>query len=631
MAEGRIQQLDDLTIGHIAAGEVVERPAQVVKELLENSLDAGASHIDVTVERGGFDVIRVSDDGRGIHPEDLMLAMDRHATSKLTKREDLAAIHTMGFRGEALASIGVVSELTLQSRQEGMEAAELHMRHGRKGTVEPSGRGRGTTVTVSGLFANVPARLAFQRRPQTEHARIVDVVVAHALAHPEVGFRLELDGRVALDVPGTHDDEDRLHDILGQKAGDLLTLSAPEEDEQAPGEERWSGWISAPDITRGKADDVHVLINGRPIASGPFQQALRRGYRTRLMVGRHPVAVLHLTLPAEEVDVNVHPTKSEVRLKHAWRVLERLERAVAHTLSSVATKPEGAGAIPELAGLDRTSQQELPVEEALPPSAPAWAAAAGMALDPEPEAEPHIVEEDLEQVTLPGLSPTPVAPALSSAERDLHRHAGGTCNLAGEPALEGVLNDLPDMVPLGQFADTYMLVEAGEELLLVDQHALHERIRYERLRHDEALWEGQRRLVPVPLDLDARTVERVRAGRERLASVGFELEEHETGWHMVAAPRLLGDDAEAFLHDLLQDVDEDGAPLETVERRKDHLAFMTACRGAVKANHELTKAEMRRLLDDMRRIPNPWACVHGRPTALRLDRRALDLHFGREG
>ena len=631
MTEGRIQQLDDLTIGHIAAGEVVERPAQVVKELLENSIDAGAKRIDVAVERGGFDVIRVSDDGRGIHPDDLDLAMDRHATSKLARREDLAAIHTMGFRGEALASIGVVSELTLQSRQDGKEAAEIQMRHGHKGKVEPSGRGVGTTVTVTGLFGNVPARLAFQRRPQTEHARIVDVVVAHALAHPEVGFSLELDGRVALHVPDTEDPEDRLHDVLGQKAGDLLPLSAPAEDEHAPGEERWNGWISAPDITRGKADDVHVLVNGRPIASGPFQQALRRGYRTRLMVGRHPVAVLRLTLPPEEVDVNVHPTKSEVRLKHAWRVLERLERAVAHTLSSVATKPEGAGAIPELAGLDHTSQQELPVEASLPPSAPAWVAAAGMALEAEPEPIQTVAEEDLEQVTLPGLSAKPVAPALSSAERDLHRHAGGTSNLSNEPALEGVLNDLPDMVPLGQFAGTYMLVAAGDELLLVDQHALHERIRYERLRHDEALWEGQQRLVPIQLDLDARTGERVRAGRERLSSVGFDLEEDDEGWKMTAAPRLLGDDAEAFLLDLLQDVDEDGAPLETVERRKDHLAFMTACRGAVKANHELTKAEMRRLLEDMRRIPNPWACVHGRPTALRLDRRALDRHFGREG
>ena len=186
------------------------------------------------------------------------------------------------------------------------------------------------------------------------------------------------------------------------------------------------------------------------------------------------------------------------------------------------------------------------------------------------------------------------------------------------------------MVPLGQFADTYMLVEAGEELLLVDQHALHERIRYERLRHDEALWEGQRRLVPVPLDLDARTVERVRAGENAWRPSGSNLKSMRRMAHGGRAASV-GDDAEAFLHDLLQDVDEDGAPLETVERRKDHLAFMTACRGAVKANHELTKAEMRRLLDDMRRIPNPWACVHGRPTALRLDRRALDLHFGREG
>ena len=280
-----------------------------MKELLENSLDAGASHIDVTVERGGFDVIRVSDDGRGIHPDDLLLAMDRHATSKLTKREDLAAIHTMGFRGEPWPHWrGQRIDAPKQARGHG--TAELHMRHGRKGTVEPSGRGRGTTVTVSGLFANVPARLAFQRRPQTEHARIVDVVVAHALAHPEVGFRLELDGRVALDVPGTHDDEDRLRHPW-PKAGDLLTLSAPEEDEQAPGDERWSGWISAPTSREESRMTSTCSSTVDPSPQGPFQQALRRGYRTRLMVGRHPVAVLHLTLPAEEVDVNVHPTKSE--------------------------------------------------------------------------------------------------------------------------------------------------------------------------------------------------------------------------------------------------------------------------------------------------------------------------------
>lgn len=635
--EGRIEQLDALTIGHIAAGEVVERPAQVVKELVENSIDAGAQHVDVAVERGGFDLIRVSDDGHGIHPADLHLALDRHATSKLRTKEDLSAIHTMGFRGEALASIGVVSHLTVTSKTANHDGAEVRMLEGEKSNVEARGRAEGTTITVERLFANVPARLAFQRRPQTEHGRIVDVVVEHAMAHPEVGFRLELDGRLALDVPPSDAMEDRLHDLLGQRAGELLPISAPPEDDAAPGEERWSGWISAPDITRGKADDVHVLVNGRPVAAGPFLQAVRRGYRTRLMVGRHPVAVLRLDLPAEEVDVNVHPTKREVRLRHAWRVLERLERAVAHTLSSVATRPESAGAIPELAGLETAQQTALPVESertSSPP--PSWAAAAGLGTsspNPSPRIEPTSARgfDEGEQTTLPGLAADPVAPALSSAERDLHRHAGGTSDLSAEPALDGVLNDMPEMEPLGQFAGTYMLVEAGEELLLIDQHALHERIRYERLRHDEALWEGQRRLVPLPLALDARTSERVRSGTERLASVGFELEETDGGWHLVAAPRILGEDAEPFLLDLLQDLGEDGAPLETVERRRDHLAFMTACRGAVKANQPLTRPEMRRLLEDMRRIPNPWACVHGRPTALRLDRKALDLHFGREG
>lgn len=630
----RIVQLDELTIGHIAAGEVVERPAQVVKELVENSIDAGASSIEVMIERGGFDLIRVEDDGHGILPDDLSLALDRHATSKLARKEDLAAIHTMGFRGEALASIGVVSHLTLTSRCEGMEGAEVRMQEGKRSPVEARGRGRGTTVTVERLFENVPARLAFQRRPQTEHARIVDVVVDHAMAHHAVGFRLELDGRVALDVPPVDMVEDRLHDLLGQRAGELLPLRAPPDDEAAPGEERWTGWISAPDITRGKADDVHVLVNGRPVAAGPFLQAVRRGYRTRLMVGRHPVAVLHLNLPAEEVDVNVHPTKREVRLRHAWRVLERLERSVAHTLQSVATKPESAGAIPELSGLDSARQEVLlvDVEPSSPP--PAWAQAAGVGRVVEPTITPPRENKTPipPQSTLPGLDADPVAPALSEAERDLHRHAGeGACGPTEEAALDGQLNDLPPMEPLGQFAGTYMLVEAGEELLLIDQHALHERIRYERLRHDDALWEGQRRLIPIPLDLDARTVERVHAGAERLRGIGFELDLIDDTWSITAAPRLLGDDAGAFLLDLLQDVDEDGAPLETVERRRDHLAFMTACRGAVKANQPLTRAEMRRLLEDMRRIPNPWACVHGRPTALRLDRHALDLHFGREG
>ena len=228
----------------------------------------------------------------------------------------------------------------------------------------------------------------------------------------------------------------------------------------------------------------------------------------------------------------------------------------------------------------------------------------------------------------------PTAPALSFAERALHRHAGCGIQISpnDEQPLTGIINDLPEMEPLAQFADSYILVQAEEELLLIDQHALHERIRYERLRNDESLWESQKKLQAVPLELDARQSMRIAASKDVLSQVGFEIHEAEKGWVVNAAPHLLeGEELVPFLMDLIQDISEDGAPLETVDRRKDHLAFLNACRGAVKANQKLSLPEMRRLLEDMRRIPNPWACVHGRPTALRLPLDSLDHHFGRHG
>ena len=670
----RIIQLDDATIGHIAAGEVVERPAQVVKELLENSLDAGAKRIVITVERGGFDLIRIEDDGSGIAANDLPLALDRHATSKLKTKEDLNSIHTLGFRGEALASIGMVSGLSIASRPGGEEGKQIRMIDGIKAGVEPFGMPNGTRIDVEHLFENTPARLAFQRRPATENARIVDVVVAHAMAHMDVGFRLLIDERAVLDVPATEQMADRLYDLLGGQAQSMLSIQAPPADAQAPGEEEWQGWISTPDITRGKGDDIHILINDRPVASGPFLQAIRKGYKTRLMQGRHPLAVLSLTLPPSEVDVNVHPTKREVRLRHSWRVLERLERAIAHTLESVPTEPDAAGGIPGLQGL---SQQQVPsIQEHFKPqtvtptpaepidpiaaaagttpivlpreqkpvaSPPAWAVAAGAQLNLHGgEAEEALKPSKMRpqssapaaQNTLPGLDEKPTAPALSPAERSLHRHAGQGLRSSpnDESPLGEVINDLPKMEPLAQFADSYILVQAEDELLLIDQHALHERVRYERLRNDESIWASQTRLEPLQLDFDARQTVRLKAAQDTFRTVGFELFENENGWSVTAAPQLLdGDEVVPFMLDLLQDTSEDGAPLTAVDQRKDHLAFLNACRGAVKANEKLTLPEMRRLLDDMRRIPNPWACVHGRPTALRLPLDALDHHFGRHG
>ena len=654
----RIQQLDEKTIGHISAGEVVERPAQVVKELLENSLDAGSTSIHVIIERGGFDKIQIEDNGSGIHQDDLALSLDRHATSKMKSPEDLNEIYTLGFRGEALASIGMVSRLTVASRPDGQDGRSIQMEDGNKAELEPFGMAKGTVVTVEHLFENTPVRLGFQRRPATEHARIVEVVVAHAIAHPTVGFRCTIDGRSTLHLPKVESIEDRLYDVLGGQSSSLLPLQQPVDDASVPGEERWSGYISTPDISRGKGDEIHIRVNGRPVASTPFHQAIRRGYRTRLMQGRHPVTVLHLEVPATEVDVNVHPTKREVRLRHSWRVLERLERAIAYTLASSPTQPDSSGELQGLEGLSHNSI-EKPIQELLTPikeavthqhtspvsNPPAWVLAAGTQLNLVGDVAEDVIESTEKerpqsmaasaQKILPGMDSFPVAPALSKEERALHRHAGlgGSILPTQESPLKSSENDLPKMEPLSQFADSYILAQAGEELLLIDQHALHERIRYERLRHDKTIWQPQSRLVPTVIEFNLTQQARLEASMDKLNELGFTLEQQSDGeWHVLQAPRLLdGDEIQPFLFDLLQDVSEDGAPLETIERRKDHLAFLNACRGAVKANDELSIAEMRRLLDDMRHVPNPWACVHGRPTALRLSLDSLDKHFGRHG
>ena len=628
----RIKQLDDRTIGHIAAGEVVERPAQVVKELIENSIDAKSSRITIEIDRGGFDLIRITDDGTGIHEHDLSLSLDRHATSKLSNEEDLAAIGTLGFRGEALASIGMVSKLSISSRPRGTEGRVIVMDNGNKGKIEPAGIAEGTSIEVSHIFSNQPARLAFQRRPATETSKIVDVVVSHAICHPEVGFRLVSDEKTILEVPAVDEMEDRLYDVLGRQAGKMIPISAPKSDSDAPGDERWSGWISTPDITRGKGDEIHVLINGRPVAAQPFLQSIRRGYKTRLMQGRHPVAVLLLDLPNDEVDVNVHPTKREVRLKHSWRVLERLERSIAHTLESTPTEPESSGGITGITSLAPQPAERRVIEK------PAWAQTAQISLtgekpiDIKKEKPRPISQSESSQTTITGIEA--IAPALSIGERELHRHAGcgETEDIDNTEPLGPVINDLPAMEPLAQFADSYILVQADEELLLIDQHALHERIRYERLRHDESLWQAQERISPVPLDLDVRQIARLEARIEDFNKMGFIIEKKAAGYSITSAPALLSaSELEPFMHDILLDMSEDGAPLETIEQRKDHLAFLNSCRGAVKANEKLNLSQMRRLLDDMRRIPNPWACVHGRPTAMRIPLNALDHHFGRHG
>ena len=637
----KIQKLDDNTISQIAAGEVVERPAQVVKELIENSIDAGSTIIIIEIENGGFDSIKITDNGNGIDKEELNLSIERHATSKLVRIEDLNEIYTLGFRGEALSSIAAISNLKISSRQENSDGFQLTVSGGNIGNIEPCAMNKGTIVSVNDIFFNVPARLAFQRRPATESAKIVEITVEHAMAHPNVSFNLQNEGRLMLNVPPTNHLNDRLFDLLGLSATKLIELQPPPEDNDAPGDELWSGWISPPELSRGRNDDVHILVNNRVVTSQPFSEAIRRGYHTRLMVGRHPVAVLNLEIPADELDVNVHPTKREIRLKHSWRVLQRLERSIQYTLSKVPTQPEEKS---KLTGISEITNNEISknISEAVKPK---WVESAGkqLSLDNEIVNEINDFKKEKLQIstsptaqqTLPYLDNEPISAPLSIEERDLHRYSGKIKSISPieEPKLsKSNVNELPEMTPLCQFANSYIVVQTGKELLLVDQHALHERIRFERLRYSKQSWLPQKRLEPLELSLNPIQSERLRSQKVKVEEIGFLIDEIDGVWYLKSQPAILSPEKIlTFINDLIQDLGDEDRILNSVQNLKDHVAFMQSCRGAVKANQILSLPEMRRLLSDMRDIENPWACVHGRPTALKISIEELDKHFGRHG
>ena len=644
-----IQQLDELTINQIAAGEVVERPAQVVKELVENSIDSGCNKIRIEIVNGGFSRISVIDDGHGIPKDELKLAIKRHATSKISSSEDLRTIVTKGFRGEALASIAAVSKMILSSKVRGSEGFSITVDNGLIENIELIGIPPGTKVDVINLFEKIPARLSFQRRPSTENAAIVDIAISLALSESKVGILVEIDDRVVLDCPPCDSMEDRLYDLFGSTSSKLIPIESSENDNNAPGKENWNGWISPPGISRSRSDDIHVIVNGRPVNSGPFLQSIRRGYHTRLMVGRHPIGVFCLNLPTEEVDVNVHPTKREVRLKHSWRVLERLERCIKYTLSKISTQPEfkdltileGINIVENDGGGDKKDSEEF---------IPSWAqvskkekiqthfSSIRTSVDRVTPINNNSDLDNFEQQTLPGLDSNPISQSLSSEERKLHRFSlgGESVSPVDEPRSEAaIIPDLPKMNVLSQFSDSYILAEGDGELFIVDQHALHERIRYERLRSSMVNWSPQELINPVHISLGARELSAARSNSERLLDLGIRFTESEGKTFVESVPDvLIGDSGIVdFIHDLLIDISShpESRGIDTVEKLRDKVAFMKSCRGSVKANQELNLAEMRRLLLDMRTVPNPWACVHGRPTILKLSQNHLDKHFGRHG
>jgi len=583
-------------IDQIAAGEVIERPASAVKELLENALDAGASRIEIDIERGGVGLIRVRDDGAGIAAAELPLAIARHATSKIASLDDLESVGTLGFRGEALPSIGSVAKLRVISRPEGAaQAHEIVVEGGQVGAVKPAAHPPGTTVEVRDLFYNVPARRKFVRSDPTETGHLMRWVERLALARPDVAFRLRSGTRTLLDAPGLAPDEDpaaRVDAVLGPE---FLARALPVR--HAAGPVVIEGWIGAPTASRAQPDSQYWFVNGRHVRDRLLMSAVRLGYRDVLYHGRHPAYLLQLSLDPRLVDVNAHPAKLEVRFRDSRQVHDFVFRAVERTLA--ASRP----------GPDSAAQGATAAPSALVPiSSPSGPAACGQGHAGAVQALPFA------EGALPRDSPWAVADIVASR--------------AIEPA------PLPADELLGtalaQLHGVYILAQNAAGLILVDMHAAHERVLYEQYKRQMGTQGASQLLLdPVVVQLKDHEVDAVIEARAEWESLGFEIERFAPERLAVRrVPALLGKrtDLAALLRDVARDA-LDGGGSRHFEEPGFRLLGTLACRSAIHANRRLTLPEMNALLRQMEATERADQCNHGRPTWTRLSLAELDHLF----
>ncbi len=591
-----IRQLPEVLINQIAAGEVVERPASVVKELVENALDAGAQRIDIDLEEGGVRLIRIRDDGGGIAPEQLPLAVSRHATSKIASIDDLESVATLGFRGEALPSVASVSRFRLVSRaRDAQHGAELRIDGGSLGEVVPQAHPQGTTVEVRDLFYNVPARRKFLRAERTELAHIEDWLRTLALARPDVELRVTHNGKPSRRWKGEGDllSELRLHEALGEDfARNVLRV-----DHSAAGM-RLHGWIAQPAYNRASTDQQYLYVNGRSVRDRNVAHAVRQAYSDVLFHGRHPAYVLFLELDPRGVDVNVHPAKHEVRFRESRLVHEFVYRALHEALAE--TRAGNGQAVS---------------------GANTGAAAQAWSLPQAPQQQPM------------GLR-VGDAPAAYAA---LYAPRGGDAAMssASLPSLATMPEDAPGgMPPLGfaiaQLHGIYILAENAEGLIVVDMHAAHERIGYEALKtaHDGTGLRTQPLLVPSSLAVSEREADVAEREAQTLLELGFEVQRSGPQSLLLrSVPALLAQgDVEALLRDVLTDLREHGSTRRIAETRDALLATM-ACHGAVRANRRLSIPEMNALLRDMEITERSGQCNHGRPTWTTFNLAEIDKWF----
>ena len=564
----------------IAAGEVVERPASVVKELLENALDAGARQVSITVEGAGRQSIEVADDGSGIPLDELSMAVSRHATSKLHSAEDLFRISSLGFRGEALASIGSVSRLTIISRSnESQVGARIRVEAGQVEKVQPVGAPQGTDVRVEELFFNVPARLKFLKTDITERRHIDELVTRYALAYPMVRFHLLQEGREVLRTSGNGNRREVLAALYGVDiARQMLEVLADYENINV------TGFISPISLTRSNRREITFFVNGRWIQDAALSSALMRAYHTMLMVGRYPIAALFLDLPPQMVDVNVHPAKAEVRFRDKNQVFSGVQRAVRRALLAYTPVPELSEHL-NWPGQRGASTQFDPLD---------WG----------------LLNEGQSEVA-------------SETEATFQPSTFQPSNL-----VKGV----PILRLVGQVASAYLVAEGPDGLYLVDQHAAHERVLFERFmaQRDETT-PAQTLLEPVPVEFSPAGARLLAEQLPTLRQLGFEVEEFGSNTFLVRAiPALLaGTDPRDALRVLVEEFEEDETPLgNEIEAR----VIARVCkRAAVKAGNSLSPEEQKALLRDLEACQAPRTCPHGRPTMIHLSVDLLERQFGRKG
>lgn len=575
----------------IAAGEVVERPASVVKELVENSLDAGAKNISISIADAGRTLIEVADDGHGIPADELALAASRHATSKLVLSDDLFHIQTLGFRGEALASIGSVSQMTITSRVESSkEGARLNVDGGVSKKVEKVGAPVGTVVRVESLFYNVPARLKFLKTDTTERRAIDSLVTRYALAYPGVRFKVTDGKQVTLQTAGDGDRRAILASLYGvEVAKQMLEVMSVEEGSTL------SGFISPASFTRSNRREITFFINGRWVQEISLNSALLQAYHTLLMVGRYPLAALFLDMVPEDVDVNVHPTKAEVRFRSQDKVFSFVQRSVRKALLAYTPVPSVS---PTLWG--GRSRDELPDRQV----GIDWSIAHDESLTVDSGRETAATEE-------------------SRIPSDQSQVEGQRSFQTGVPLLRLI----------GQIGSTYLVAEGPDGLYLIDQHAAHERVLFEKLmaQHESRNIPSQSLLSPEAVTLPPQSAKMLAEQLPFLNHFGFQVEEFGTNTFQIRAMPMLfsGGDPASALRALVEDFEEDESPLQAeVEAR---LAARVCKRLAVKAGQVLTPEEQRSLLNDLESCNSPRTCPHGRPTMIHLSVDALERQFGRRG